>query len=215
MNFTRLAVLFGVVFAGNVALTSAASAQQASAPLTPPTADISRGGALAATCMGCHGIPGYRNAYPSFRVPKLGGQHPEYLVIALQGYDNQTRAHKTMHAQATSLNEQDMKDVAAFFASEGTVKKAANPVGEAPAKAAICVACHGEGGVSVAPNWPVLAGQHRDYLEHALHEYKAGARKDPLMSAQAASLSDEDIHELATYFASQPGLFTVHYSKKR
>lgn len=214
MQFTRLAVLLGVALAGNVALMSQASAQQASAPLTPPAADISRGSVLSQTCMGCHGIPGYRNTYPSYRVPKLGGQHPEYLVIALQGYKNETRPHKTMHAQASTLSDQDMKDVAAFFSSEGTVKTPEKPVGTAPAKAAVCVACHGEGGVSVAPNFPILAGQHRDYLEHALHEYKAQTRKDPIMDGQAAALSDEEIHELATYFSSQPGLFTVHYSDK-
>ncbi len=214
MHFTRLAVLLGVALAGSVALASPASAQQASAPLTPPAADVSRGSVLSETCMGCHGIPGYRNTYPSYRVPKLGGQHPEYLVIALQGYKNDTRPHKTMHAQAASLNDQDMKDVAAFFSSEGAVKKLDQPVGKAPEKAVICVACHGEGGVSVAPNWPILAGQHQDYLEHALHEYKAHTRKDPIMGGQAAALTDEEIHELAVYFSSQPGLFTVHYSNR-
>ncbi|MEZ5564197.1 MAG: c-type cytochrome [Gammaproteobacteria bacterium] len=214
MHYTRLAVLLGVVLAGNLALTSA-SAQDASAPLAPPAVDISRGGILSDTCMGCHGIPGYRNAYPSFRVPKLGGQHPEYLVVALQGYQNQTRPHKTMHAQATSQKEQDMKDIAAFFSSEGAVKKIDKPVGQAPAKAATCVACHGEAGVSVTPNWPILAGQHEDYLVHALHEYKDGKRKDPVMGSQAISLTSEEIQELAAYFAAQPGLFTVHYSAKR
>jgi cytochrome c553 len=164
--------------------------------------------------MGCHGIPGYRNAYPSFRVPKLGGQHPEYIVLALQGYKAQTRPHNTMHAQAASFSEQDMRDIAAFFASEGTVEAGAAPAGAAPEKAATCVACHGEGGVSVAPNWPTLAGQHKDYLIHALKEYKNGLRKDPVMGSQAIGLTPADIDELATYFAKRPGLFTVHYSKK-
>ena len=50
--------------------------------------------------MGCHGIPSYRNAYPSYAVPQLAGQHPDYLVIALQGYKAQTRKHPTMYAQA-------------------------------------------------------------------------------------------------------------------
>ncbi|MCL4721097.1 MAG: cytochrome c [Gammaproteobacteria bacterium] len=177
------------------------------------TPDIKRGAMLADTCMGCHGIPGYRNAYPSFRVPKLGGQHPEYIVIALQGYQNQTRPHDTMHAQAVSLSEQDMRNIAAFFASEGAVEPAAN-LPAAPEKAATCAACHGEGGVSVAPNWPILAGQHRDYLEHALHQYKAGERKDPIMGSQALMLDEKDIRELAAWFAARPGLFTVHYSKK-
>jgi cytochrome c553 len=162
--------------------------------------------------MGCHGIPGYRNAYPSFRVPKLGGQHADYLVIALQGYKDQTRPHATMHAQAVSLSDQDMRDIAANFVAQGELRPGAAADG-APEKAATCVACHGEGGVSIAPNWPSLAGQHRDYLEHALKQYKSGARKDPVMGSQAITLTDADIRELAAYFASQPGLFSVHYRK--
>jgi cytochrome c553 len=174
--------------------------------------DPARGAVLSDTCMGCHGIDGYRNGYPSYRVPKLGGQHPDYIVLALQGYKNKTRPHLTMHAQAMSQSEQEMKDIAAFFASEGAIHKAAAPVGTAPEKAATCVACHGEGGVSNAPNWPSLAGQHKDYIVHALNQYKAGDRKDPVMGSMAAGLTPEDIQELAAYFASQPGLFSVHYA---
>lgn len=202
MQNNRLAVLLSLALA-----TTPVLAQE------PATAgDPARGQVLSDTCMGCHGIDGYRNAYPSYRVPKLGGQHPDYIVLALQGYKNKTRAHPTMHAQAWSLTEQEMKDIAAFFASEGAIQKAAAPVGEAPAKAATCVACHGEGGVSVAPNWPSLAGQHESYIVHALNQYKSGARKDPVMGSQAITLTPEEIEELAAYFSSQPGLFSVHYA---
>jgi cytochrome c553 len=206
MQNNRLAVLLSLALAGGIATTTV----MAQEPVT--AGDPARGQVLSDTCMGCHGIDGYRNAYPSYRVPKLGGQHPDYIVLALQGYKNKTRAHPTMHAQAWSLSEQDMKDIAAFFATEGAIQKAAAPVGEAPAKAATCVACHGEGGVSVAPNWPSLAGQHEDYIVHALGQYKAGARKDPVMGSQAIGLTQEEIEELAAYFSEQPGLFSVHYA---
>ncbi len=202
----RLAVLFGLALSASLA-TSPVMGQDA-----PAAGDAKRGSVLADTCMGCHGIPGYRNAYPSFRVPKLGGQHADYVVLALQGYKNQTRPHKTMHAQAASLSDQDMQDIAAFFASEGAIQKASGLTGTPPAKAATCVACHGEGGISVAPNWPSLAGQHKDYLEHALGEYKTGARKDAVMGSQAVGLTPAEITELATYFSSQSGLFAVHYA---
>ena len=196
-------------------MTAAALASGALFAQQPATdADPKRGAVLADTCMGCHGIPGYRNAYPSFRVPKLGGQHPEYIVLALQGYRDQMRPHDTMHAQAISLSDQDMRDIAAFFATDGVVEPAANAPA-APEKAATCVACHGPGGVSVAPNWPTLAGQHRDYLEHSLREYKSGDRKDAVMGSQAIMLEEKDIRELAAWYAKQPGLFTVHYSKKQ
>ncbi|MGH8457649.1 MAG: c-type cytochrome [Stenotrophobium sp.] len=67
------------------------------------------------TCMGCHGIPDYANAYPTYRVPKLGGQHHEYIIAALKEYRAGERAHKTMHAQASSLSDQDIEDIAAFL----------------------------------------------------------------------------------------------------
>ncbi len=70
----------------------------------------------AQTCMGCHGTPGYSNVYPTYHVPKLGGQHAEYIVAALKAYAAKQRAHKTMHANAESLSEQDMADIAAYFA---------------------------------------------------------------------------------------------------
>jgi cytochrome c553 len=75
-----------------------------------------------------------------------------------------------------------------------------------PEKAAACAACHGEAGAKpIAPTYPVLAGQYADYLAQALHEYKAGARKNPVMGAQAAMLSDDEIKALAHYFSLQQG----------
>ena len=71
------------------------------------------------TCMGCHGVPSYNNVYPTYKVPKLGGQHAQYLAAALQAYKDGQRSHKTMQAQAQALSEQDMQDIAAFFAQSG------------------------------------------------------------------------------------------------
>ena len=81
--------------------------------------DATAGKAKAATCMGCHGVPSYTNVYPTYHVPKLGGQHAQYLVSALQAYKAGQRSHKTMQAQAQSLTDQDMEDIAAFFANSG------------------------------------------------------------------------------------------------
>lgn len=76
----------------------------------------------------------------------------------------------------------------------------------APEKAAVCASCHGEAGAKpIAPTYPVLAGQYANYLERALHDYKDGKRKNAIMSAQAASLSDADIKALAGYFSVQSG----------
>ena len=79
--------------------------------------DPQAGRMKADTCLGCHGIANYKNAYPTFHVPKIGGQHADYLVAALQAYQAGQRQHPTMRAQAGSMSEQDMKDIAAFFAN--------------------------------------------------------------------------------------------------
>lgn len=79
--------------------------------------DPAAGQKKAETCYGCHGIPDYVNIYPTFHVPKIGGQHEEYLIAALNAYRNKTRSHPTMQANALSLSEEDIADIAAYFAS--------------------------------------------------------------------------------------------------
>ncbi len=88
-------------------------------PTVHAAGDVEQGRAKAQTCLGCHGAPGMRNAYPGYRVPKLGGQHEQYLVAALQAYKARQRAHPTMQVQADDLSDQDMADIAAFFAALG------------------------------------------------------------------------------------------------
>lgn len=72
-----------------------------------------------------------------------------------------------------------------------------------PEKVTVCAACHGADGKSLQPIYPHLAGQYSNYIEHALHEYRAGLRKNPVMGAQASTLTDADIKQLAEYFAAQ------------
>lgn len=67
-------------------------------------------------CQGCHGIPGTKTAFPDlYSVPKLGGQHANYIVQALQAYKKGDRPHATMHAIASDLTDQDMADIAAYY----------------------------------------------------------------------------------------------------
>jgi cytochrome c553 len=73
-----------------------------------------------------------------------------------------------------------------------------------------CAACHGENGVSQAADFPKLAGQYYEYLVRVLNDYKSGARKNPIMAPQAASLKPEDIADLAAYFSSQQALTTKY-----
>jgi len=71
-------------------------------------------------CIGCHGIPGYRTAYPKvYNVPKIGGQHPDYLVKALKAYKTGARSHPSMKGIAATLSTQDMEDLAAYYAASG------------------------------------------------------------------------------------------------
>ncbi|GAB3333699.1 hypothetical protein GCM10027359_05710 [Marilutibacter aestuarii] len=79
--------------------------------------DAAKGKMLTYTCQGCHGITGYKNAYPSYRVPRIGGQSAEYLANALHEYQKGTRQHPTMEAQAQSFSDQDIADIAAFLSS--------------------------------------------------------------------------------------------------
>ncbi|MGH1537991.1 MAG: c-type cytochrome [Gammaproteobacteria bacterium] len=76
-----------------------------------------QGKVKAETCLGCHGVPSYTNVYPTYHVPRLGGQHAEYIVAALKGYQSGERSHGTMQAQASGLSEADMADIAAYFQS--------------------------------------------------------------------------------------------------
>jgi cytochrome c553 len=79
--------------------------------------DVANGRQLFYTCTGCHGIADYKNAYPSYRVPKVGGQNEQYLIAALTGYKKGERNHPTMQAQAESFSDQEIADIAAYLSS--------------------------------------------------------------------------------------------------
>lgn len=84
---------------------------------TMAAGDVENGKKIAYTCTGCHGIPFYQNTFPSYHVPRLGGQNEAYLATALKAYRSGERSHATMRAQAGNLSDQDIADIAAYFAS--------------------------------------------------------------------------------------------------
>ncbi|HZW59849.1 MAG TPA: cytochrome c [Woeseiaceae bacterium] len=187
-----------------VAVVVTASARPAAAAGNPE-----QGKRLVYTCLGCHGIEGYRNAYPSYRVPKLGGQKRAYLEAALKEYRAGKRPHPTMQAQGTGLSDQDIEDIAAFLEGGDTARDkvtAATLGGLEVAKT--CLSCHGADAADVVPTPPTLSGQHQSYLQHALTQYRSGARAGTVMSAFAGSLSDEDIAQIAAFYSRQDGLRT-------
>ncbi|MCP5230741.1 MAG: c-type cytochrome [Chromatiales bacterium] len=99
------------VTAFGVALLGVANVQAAG--------DAAAGKVKANTCLGCHSVPSITNAYPTYHVPKVAGQHADYIVAALKGYKDGSRSHKTMHANSATLSDQDMADIAAYFAAAG------------------------------------------------------------------------------------------------
>lgn len=167
--------------------------------------NVAKGKELAYTCHGCHGIANYKNAAPNYSVPKLGNQNANYIAIALKAYASGDRVHPTMHAQAASNSAQDYADMAAFFQGKG-IAHTTTVVGTPPAAAQVCAACHGNNGISIMNEYPNLAGQHADYLEQALREYKSGKRKNAVMAGMVGNLQDADIVALAKFFSSQKGL---------
>ncbi|HKZ73568.1 MAG TPA: c-type cytochrome [Steroidobacteraceae bacterium] len=197
------------------ALTIGALASTFAAGQEPAQAgDPERGRALSYTCLGCHGVPNYKNAYPSYRVPKLAGQYPEYIVAALHAYKSGERSHATMHAQSASLSDQDMADIAAFFAHD-PLKSDGKAEGQPPQAAEACVSCHGKDGVGLTPLYPTLAGQHADYLARALTDYKRGGRKNAIMAGFAGQLTTAQIEALSEYYATQkPALATLERSSR-
>jgi cytochrome c553 len=158
------------------------------------------------TCYGCHGVESYKNAYPDYSVPELRHQNAAYIVAALHEYKSGDRPHPTMHAQAASLSDQDIEDIAAYL--QGDAVKPSSPSAAPPAQAAACGACHGPNGTGVDapldPKPPILAGQHDDYLVEALRAYKNKRRKNVVMNGMAATLAtDEDVRIVAEYFSRQ------------
>ena len=165
-----------------------------------------RGKVLAYTCHGCHGVPGYRNAFPNYTVPKLGGQNAQYLINALNGYASGERSHQTMHSQAATLSDEDRADIAAYLQSE-VAQPNKQTVGTPPTVTQSCAACHGaDGAKTLGPEYPVLASQYPDYIVQALHEYKSGKRKNPIMTGIAAGIDEKDFAAIAQFFGQQHGL---------
>lgn len=177
-------------------------------------ADAAKGKILAYTCHGCHGVPDYKNAFPNYRVPKLGGQNEAYIVSALNAYAKGERPHPTMHAQAVTLTPEERADIAAFFAAEGGLQNK-EVVGTPPPATQTCVACHGaDGAKTVAPDYPKLAGQPADYLVHALKDYKSGKRKNPIMAGIISGVDEKDFEAIAEFFSRQQALCTTDQIQK-
>jgi cytochrome c553 len=184
-----------------------------------------------AMCIGCHGIVGYQASFPEIhKVPKISGQGEKYIIAALNAYKKGERKHPTMRGVSVSLTDQDMADLAVFYANSGVdanakpLEKAADGSAKAMellAKGA-CVSCHGESlSKPIDPSYPKIAGQHSDYLFVALKAYKVDGnpqvgRGNAIMGGVAKQFTNAELKELANYIGRLPGeLKTVPESRFR
>lgn len=196
--------------------------------------DADAGKEKATVCGACHGATGV-NPNPTY--PDLAGQNAPYLVKQLADFKSGARTDMMMAPMAANLSDQDMADLAAFFASQkraseqasateqaSTTEGGAAPVAAANVeivtsttakaiyagdvkagqeKSAMCASCHGADGNSLVAIYPKLAGQSANYIAKQLADFKSAERKDPVMAGMVAGLSEEDMNDLAAYYAVQ------------
>jgi cytochrome c553 len=192
--------------------------------------DAARGATLNASCIGCHGIPGYQSSFPEVHhVPAISGQNTKYIIAALNAYKKGERKHPTMRAVAGSLTEQDIADLAAYYSTQGTAAAAtASAVPAPPADVAAllakgaCASCHGaDFNKPIDGAYPKIAGQYPDYLFTALKSYKVEGnpqvgRGNAIMGAQVKQFSNKELKALAQYLGSLPAdVHTIAQSKFR
>lgn len=174
--------------------------------------DAEAGKTKAQVCFSCHGVNGI-STNPAW--PKLAGQHASYIAKQLGDFKAGTeRNDPLMMAQVAPLSPQDMEDLAAFFAkqkpSQGSAEEAKLARGEqiyrggkSATGVSACMACHGPSGAgNPAAKYPMVSGQHAQYLIKALKDFRSGTRKnDPgkMMQNIAERMTDADIEAVASY----------------
>jgi cytochrome c553 len=180
--------------------------------------NAAKGGKINDTCIGCHGIPGYQASFPEVhRVPAIAGQNPQYIVAALNAYRKGERKQGSMRAIAGTLSDQDIADLAAYYATlhqpkaaaDGGVPQPSPAVAELLTKGA-CASCHGANfSKPIDGSYPKIAGQFADYLYVALKAYKTEGnpvvgRSNAIMAAQVKQFSNKELRLLAEYLGSLP-----------
>lgn len=186
--------------------------------------DPDAGKALTVTCSACHGEDGNSIA-PTF--PKLAGQNEAYLLKQMQDIRDGRRPVPTMIGQVDNLNDEQLADIAAYYASQATAPGQAEDkllvlgakvyrAGVSDTGVTACSACHGPRGTGNAPaGWPKLAGQHKDYIADQLRKWRTGAEntleENPngrtndgdsrLMRDVAYRMTDNEIEAVANFIA--------------
>ena len=160
-------------------------------------ADLAAGRVIAGMCQTCHGIDGFARIPIA---PHIGGEPQSYLENQLMAYKNGGREHEMMTIVVASLSVQQIKDVAAWYASHTATASLPSEVNKDDAPVA-CVSCHGIEGISLVEDAPNLAGEVNIYLATQLKAFRSGQRQHEIMTGIAAELSDDDIQEIANWYA--------------
>jgi cytochrome c553 len=165
-------------------------------------------------CQGCHGEVGLS---AEDMIPNLAGQYASYIAKQLRNFQTGTRTHQIMSAMSKTINDTELTNIAAYFASQKKMQgngKGDNPVakklflqGDASRRIPACESCHGINGKGKAPNistYPVTGGQHKGYLRAQLLHWRSGERSnspDGVMNKIAKSLTDSEIESLIDYIS--------------
>jgi len=184
----------------------------AAVPAQASSGDPVAGKAKSLLCQGCHGEDG--NSLSTL-VPKLAGQIDGYIVKQVHNFQAGIRKHAIMNDLAMTVNDDDLADIAAYFASQNKMKgdgSANNQAGkdlfltgDTSRKIAACASCHGANGKGLDPNpsmIPMIGGQNKDYLRRQLVNFRDGDRSnspDGVMNQMTKSLTDAEIESLAAY----------------
>lgn len=206
--YTRLGVCAATALLSAVALLGTGTARAASRA-TAPAPDLVKGQAAAAVCAACHTVDGSRGSPAN---PILAGQHPEYLVKQLQEFKAGKRKNAIMAGFAATLSDDDMRNVAAFYASKQVKPGAAKDkdlaaLGEKIYRGGIadrnipaCAGCHSPTGAGIPAQYPRVGGQHADYTEAQLLAFRSGARGNSTQMMQiAAKMNDREIKAVSDY----------------
>ena len=182
-------------------------------PLTIAMAngDIQRGKEQSVTCAACHGQDG-NSINPEW--PNLAGQHEKYLMLALNSFKDTSRQNILMTSQAAALDEQSMKNLAAYYASQSANRRTADPAlvsqgerlyrgGNLDRSISACIACHGPTGTgNLGAGYPALKSQHSAYTANQLMAYRSNTRQtdaNRIMRDIAGLMTDDEILAVASY----------------
>lgn len=207
---------FSGVLAMVVIFTSGAVFAQNDNVKPPRTGDPVAGKSKSLLCQGCHGEDG--NSLTAL-VPNLAGQNAGYIAKQVHNFQAGIRKHAIMNDLAMTVNDDDLADIAAYFASRNKMKgdgltnsqtgKDLFLTGDTSRKITACVSCHGANGKGLEPNpamIPLIGGQNMDYLRRQLVNFRDGDRSnspDGVMNRMTRSLTDAEIGSLAEYISGQ------------